>query len=138
VVGITQLDGKPYLEIIVTKHVFHILFLLPLHCAKRFFKEDGSPSEDLLDIKTRHIIPVDLNSYLCKNAATMAKFHKMLGHTDAAKKYEEYFDGFVTAIDKVLWNAEKGAWFDFDTLHNKSNLEFYPSNVAPLWAECYS
>jgi hypothetical protein len=41
------------------------------------------------------------------------------------------------AIYKVLWNSEKGAWFDYDLLHQRQRLNFYASNVAPLWAECY-
>ena len=49
-----------------------------------FFKADGSPSEDLLDIQTRHIIPVDLNSYLCKNAKLLSKFYTISGQIGRA------------------------------------------------------
>ena len=103
-----------------------------------FFKEDGNtPSTDLLDIQTRHIIPVDLNSYLCKNAQILSKFHGLLGQESKAQQYERIFDKFTDAIDHVLWNEDKGAWFDFKTKDGKQNLQFYPSNLAPLWANCY-
>jgi alpha,alpha-trehalase len=41
------------------------------------------------------------------------------------------------AIYKVLWNNDQGAWFDYDLRLKKQRLNFYPSNVSPLWAECY-
>ncbi len=108
-----------------------------LHFPFRFSKEDGSPSQNLTDIRTRHILPVDLNSYLCKNARILSDFYEMLGQSTMAAKYERYLSDFTEAIDKVFWNDERGAWFDYDTKLSKQRLYFYPSNVAPLWAECY-
>ena len=43
----------------------------------------------------------------------------------------------MAALKDVLWDEDKGAWFDYD-LENEKNLEFYPSNFAPLWAGCFS
>ena len=28
-------------------------------------------------------------------------------------------------------------WFDFDIINEKPRVHFYPSNLSPLWAECY-
>lgn len=41
-------------------------------------------------------------------------------------------------MQAVLWDEQKGAWFDYDLENMKKNLEFYPSNLAPLWAGCFS
>ncbi|XP_073922726.1 trehalase-like [Castor canadensis] len=38
----------------------------------------------------------------------------------------------------ILWDEQKGAWFDYDIENGKKNLEFYPSNLTPLWAGCFS
>ncbi|XP_066216863.1 trehalase-like [Saccopteryx leptura] len=38
----------------------------------------------------------------------------------------------------ILWDEEKGAWFDYDLENGKKNQEFYPSNLTPLWAGCFS
>jgi alpha,alpha-trehalase len=43
----------------------------------------------------------------------------------------------AAAIDAVLWNEEAKMWFDFDILNKKQRIYFYPSNLFPLWAECY-
>ena len=44
------------------------------------------------------------------------------------------------AIENVLWNETHGAWFDYNIIQGSQRVEkdnFYPSNIAPLWAECY-
>ena len=46
-------------------------------------------------------------------------------------------DDFMTAIDKALWNETSGTWFDYDIVNKKHRTQFYPSNLAPLWADCY-
>lgn len=41
-------------------------------------------------------------------------------------------------MEAVLWDAERGAWFDYNLVRQSRHTEFYPSNLAPLWAQCYS
>ena len=41
-------------------------------------------------------------------------------------------------MEAVLWDGQKGAWFDYDWEKEKKNLEFYPSNLTPLWTGCFS
>lgn len=38
----------------------------------------------------------------------------------------------------MLWDAEKGAWFDYSLVTHSRHSAFYASNLAPLWAQCYS
>ena len=45
----------------------------------------------------------------------------------------------LAAMEAVLWDEQKGAWFDYDLEKGKKNLEFYPSNLTSLWqAGCFS
>lgn len=44
----------------------------------------------------------------------------------------------LAAMDAILWDEQKGAWFDYDLDKGEKNLEFYPSNLTPLWAGCFS
>ncbi|KAK2099566.1 hypothetical protein P7K49_020914 [Saguinus oedipus] len=44
----------------------------------------------------------------------------------------------LAALNTVLWDEEAGAWFDYDLENKKKNGEFYPSNLTPLWAGCFS
>ena len=38
---------------------------------------------------------------------------------------------------QVLWNDEKGAWFDYDLINQVQRPYFYASNLAPLWANVW-
>lgn len=44
----------------------------------------------------------------------------------------------LEAIESLLWDAEEGAWFDYSLVTHSRHLAFYASNLAPLWAQCYS
>ena len=38
---------------------------------------------------------------------------------------------------KIFWNEEEGIWLDYDILNNSPRHKFYPSNITPLWANCW-
>ena len=61
----------------------------------------------------------------------------MLGQEQKSQEYSKIYEEFVQSIDEVLWNNENGAWFDYNTKSKSQNSQFYPSNIAPLWADCY-
>ena len=53
-------------------------------------------------------------------------------------RYTEDYDRLVLAIDEVLWNEEEGVWLDFDLENGLARNHFCPSNLWPLFAECYN
>ena len=67
----------------------------------------------------------------------MQNFHKMIGNDKKAQDYANIYENFKLSIDSVLWNEDFGAYFDYKILHSEQNTNFFPSNVAPLWADCY-
>ncbi|XP_063061312.1 trehalase [Engraulis encrasicolus] len=108
------------------------------YSSRWFVGEEDSPSAaSLKDTHTSAIVPTDLNSFLCLNEFTLAFFHRELGNHAAAKVYEEAHQLRQAAVEAVLWDPDKGAWFDYNTLTNSRNAAFYPSNLAPLWAHCF-
>ncbi|XP_008562861.1 PREDICTED: trehalase-like, partial [Galeopterus variegatus] len=99
----------------------------------------GGPNPDLLSsIRTSKLVPVDLNAFLCQAEDLMSKFYSRLGNESQATKYRTSRAQRLAALNAVLWDEEKGAWFDFDLENSKKNREFYPSNLTPLWAGCFS
>ncbi|XP_036114530.1 trehalase [Molossus molossus] len=99
----------------------------------------GGPDPDLLSsIRTSKLVPVDLNAFLCQAEELLSNFYARLGNDSQARKYRRLRDQRLAALTAVLWDEEKGAWFDYDLENGKKNLEFYPSNLAPLWAGCFS
>ncbi|CAJ1064990.1 trehalase [Xyrichtys novacula] len=104
-----------------------------------YIDSDGHNNNSTLGAtRTSAIVPTDLNALLCLCEKTLASFHSILGDGDSAARYEEAAARRLQAIEAVLWDAERGAWFDFNLETNSSNVQFYPSNLAPVWAQCYS
>ncbi|XP_028722233.2 trehalase isoform X1 [Peromyscus leucopus] len=99
----------------------------------------GGPSPDLLSsIRTSKMVPVDLNAFLCQAEELMSNFYSRLGNDAQATKYRNLRSQRLAAMEAFLWDEQKGAWFDYDVEKGKKNLEFYPSNLTPLWAGCFS
>lgn len=62
----------------------------------------------------------------------------LTGDGELAALYDQAAALRLEAIESVLWDAEKGAWFDYNLVTHSKHSEFYPSNLSPLWAQCYS
>ncbi|XP_067910253.1 trehalase isoform X2 [Heterodontus francisci] len=103
-----------------------------------FIDPSGENSGTLKDTKTKHILPVDLNSFLCKNERILASFHKKLGNSVKAKYYEDALNRRIDAVRDVFWDKTQRIWFDYNLISNRSNTAFYASNLAPIWAECFA
>jgi alpha,alpha-trehalase len=67
----------------------------------------------------------------------MAAFHEVLGNEEMADRFRAYAEAFEDALEAVFWNDQEGSWFDYDVEDNKQRTAFYPSNMAPLWADCF-
>ncbi|KAF3693259.1 Trehalase [Channa argus] len=104
----------------------------------RWYLDGGHNNGTLRETRTSQIIPTDLNALLCRNERTLASFHATLGDGDSAELYNQAAEQRRRAIESVLFDAERGAWFDYNLVMQSKNTEFYPSNLAPVWARCYS
>ncbi|XP_023702103.1 trehalase [Cryptotermes secundus] len=105
--------------------------------SSRWFIANGTNAGDLLNIQTENIIPVDLNSFLFWDAVLLAKFYEKLGNLEKSQHYHNVAEQWKAAVTAVHWNEKVGTWLDYDILNNKSREYFYPSNLAPLWTQCY-
>ena len=89
------------------------------------------------DIHTKDIIPVELNAFICANARILSKFYSLLNRFEKAQQFTDWSNTLQFSIDAVFWNEDHGIWFDYDRRFKKPRIAFYPSNIVPLWAECY-
>ncbi|KAL4647709.1 trehalase [Arapaima gigas] len=103
-----------------------------------FINGQGQNSGTLRDTHTSHIIPVELNALLCHNEELLAYFHRIVGEKAVAEQYEKARRERLKAIESLLWDPERNSWFDYSLVTNTSHTAFYPTNLAPLWARCYS
>ncbi|CAG5058245.1 unnamed protein product [Parnassius apollo] len=105
--------------------------------SSRWFILNGTNKGNLTNLKTRSIIPVDLNAIMCWNAEIMADFYQRLGNADRERYYRDVHARFMEAIEQVLWHEDVGVWLDYSLESGRRRDYFYPSNVAPLWTGSY-
>ncbi|XP_046683204.1 trehalase isoform X2 [Homalodisca vitripennis] len=103
----------------------------------RWFILNGTNRGNLTNLKTSHIIPVDLNAIMYWNAQIMYEFYRELGNGEKAVKFQTLASNWLEAVTQVLWHEEVGVWLDYDMLNNIKRDYFYPTNIAPLWTMCY-
>ncbi|XP_072049491.1 trehalase-like [Amphiura filiformis] len=103
--------------------------------SSRWFQEKQT---DLKSIRTKQIVPVELNSILCMNEKILAEMFAMDGQQSKADEYMQAHIRRRQAIQDVFWAEDTGAWLDYDLELARNRNEFYPSNVMPLWANCYA
>ncbi|XP_043253468.1 trehalase-like isoform X1 [Colletes gigas] len=105
--------------------------------SSRWFILNGTNKGNLTNLKTRYIIPVDLNAIIYRNAQLLAKYSQRMGIESKAVYYRKRADEWKRAVTAVLWHDEVGAWLDYDILNDIKRDYFYPTNILPLWTFCY-
>jgi alpha,alpha-trehalase len=83
---------------------------------------------------THHNAPSGLNSLLHKYERDLAWMAQQLGHTEDAKHWSEAADQRRAAINKYLWNGDKGLYYDYDFMAGKQSTYSYLTTFYPLWA----
>ncbi|KAL7015077.1 hypothetical protein ACKWTF_016270 [Chironomus riparius] len=102
-----------------------------------FVDAEGGNNGTLANLKTRSIVPVELNAILHWNAKIIAEFYGYAGNITKQTEYLEIAKQFLDAVNEVLWDEETGAWLDYDLINQKNRPFFVPTNLAPLWMRCY-
>jgi len=83
---------------------------------------------------THHYAPVCLNSLLYKYERDLAWMATTLGKPAEAVKWNAAAEVRKAAINKYLWNAEKGMYFDWDYERGEQSSYNYITAFYPLWA----
>ncbi|XP_042333101.1 trehalase [Sceloporus undulatus] len=105
--------------------------------SSRWFLPGPPPLQATLqDTRTSAIVPVDLNAILCRVEKLLASFHRTLGNAEEASRFQAAHEERALAMEAVFWDKEAGIWLDYNLLRQRHNQAFYPTNLAPLWAEC--
>src|SRR5215469_7741111 len=84
---------------------------------------------------THHYAPVCLNSLLHKYERDMAHFATLLGRTSEAAEWNRRAVARKAAINKYLWNAKVGMFYDYDVVNHRLSSYNYISTFYPLWAD---
>jgi len=111
--------------------------------SREYYKGDRSMRESGFDIAfrfspygadTHHFAPVCLNSLLYKTETDLERMARMMGKTAEAEEWKKQAAARKEAIQKYLWNEEKGEYFDYDFVKQKMSTYEYATTFYPLWA----
>lgn len=109
-------------------------------------------SSDLTTLAATSILPVDLNSFIMKLELDIAYLANITGDWATSLQFSEFAQTRKLAMNSVLWNEEKGQWFDYWLSTNgtsckvsdintweswNQNKNAYASNFSPLWIELF-
>ena len=100
----------------------------------RWFNRTVPGKGSLSSMRTRQIVPTDLNSILYYCEKLLEKFSRLAGDAQKANTYKGYSEARRDAIEEVLWEEDRGLWLDYDRQLKKKRTYFYASTVVPLWA----
>ncbi|KAJ3690351.1 hypothetical protein LUZ61_019515 [Rhynchospora tenuis] len=102
-------------------------------------------SSDLTTTATTSIIPVDLNTFICKLELDISAFAKITGDNSTSQKFMESSISRKSAIRSLLWNPTLVQWVDYwldkHDAHQgvyqwnpgSQNCKNFASNFVPLW-----
>lgn len=110
---------------------------------KDFYRGDRAMRESGFDVSfrygpfsgsTHHFADVSLNSLLYKYERDMAYFARLLSREQDAKEWDQRAERRKAAIDKYLWHADSGMYFDYDYTQGQPSTYQYATTFYPLWA----
>ncbi len=108
-----------------------------------FYKGDRAMRESGFDTtfrfgpfggSTGDYAPVGLNALLYKYEMDLAWMADQLGRADESKKWETEAAARRAAMDRFLWDARKGMYFDYDFATRKPSSYNFLTTFYPLWA----
>lgn len=71
-------------------------------------------------------LPVNVKEVFAKISAAALVMTEMIFHL--SKK----------AVNEVLWDEATGSWLDYDLINQKLRPYFTPTNLSPLWTNCFN
>jgi alpha,alpha-trehalase len=107
-----------------------------------YYKGDRAMRESGFDISfrfgpygaaTHHFAPVCLNSLLYKTEKDLEQISDMLGRKSDAQQWRKRAQDRKERIQKYLWDAQRGLYFDYDFERQERSSYEYVTTFYPLW-----
>ncbi|MBZ5535202.1 MAG: trehalase [Acidobacteriia bacterium] len=111
--------------------------------SREYYKGDRSMRESGFDVSfrfgpfsaaTHHYAGVDLNSLLYKTEKDLERISGILGHKQEAAQWRTRAEKRREAMDKYLWNSQRGLYFDYDFVAHAQSSYVFAATFYPLWA----
>jgi alpha,alpha-trehalase len=108
-----------------------------------YFKGDRAMRESGFDVSFRfgpygadseYFAPVCLNSLLYKTETDLERMAEILGKADEAAEWQARAAKRKAAMERYLWDAESGMFFDYDFRNGRRSSYVFATTFYPLWA----
>ena len=90
---------------------------------------------NLSKLDTCNVIPVDLNTFLCKVEGYLSEFHEILGDNKGATEYKKRQNTRIHAMLSVLWDDDCNQFRDWNFRYKCFGNMNMASNWIPLWLD---
>ncbi|MFI5200885.1 MAG: trehalase family glycosidase [Candidatus Kapaibacterium sp.] len=80
-------------------------------------------------------LPVDLNCALYKYEIDLAEYYNSVRKPRQSNAFLKQAEKRQRAIASLMWNAEKGFFFDYDYKHKKRSSFYSIAGFYPMWAK---
>ncbi len=80
-------------------------------------------------------LPVDLNAALYKYETDLASFYKSIRKPRISAQFLKLSEERQKTMHALLWNSEKGFFFDYDYKHKRHSSFYSIAGFYPLWAK---
>jgi alpha,alpha-trehalase len=83
--------------------------------------------------ETLDVAPVELNALLYGLERDLGEIHEILGEGSAARSWRERAARRLAAIDRLLWDTERGLYLDYDLRKRARRDYLFATTLYPLW-----
>jgi alpha,alpha-trehalase len=84
--------------------------------------------------RTQYFAPVCLNSLLYKEEKDLEQIGTVIGRDAEAREWQRRANARRQMINRYLWDAERGEFFDYDFSRKVRSTYEYATTFYPLWA----
>ncbi len=82
-----------------------------------------------------YYLPVDLNSMLYKYEVDLASYYERTNNRKMNTYYVLQSEKRRRKMNKLMWNFDKGFYFDYEYKHQKQSTFYSVAGFYPLWAK---
>ncbi|ORX69125.1 glycoside hydrolase [Linderina pennispora] len=100
----------------------------------RWVRNPKAPADQLLfGIRTRQVVPVELNAILYQVEQAIARLDRLAGAGDCSD-YEQMAATRLDAMNKVFYDSASGMYFDWVLETNSRSTIWSPAALWPYWS----
>ncbi|KAJ1963051.1 hypothetical protein GGI12_002277 [Dipsacomyces acuminosporus] len=101
----------------------------------RWVSNPNAPKDELLyGIRTRQVVPVELNAILYQVEEALASFESLINGHNAGSEYAGLAEKRRQAMEAVFYDKASGLYYDYILEEHRPSAIFSPASLWPYWS----